>query len=382
MITISAASLAGWVFDLHLSRDLLPNSPEMKPNAAAAFLLSCIGLLFTTRGSGTRLKHAVCSICGVLVFLIGSITLGEYIFGFDARLDGMLLPIIPSGSASGADLRITTYVSANFAIIGLALATLTWSRPFRKISTYLSFFSLIVSYAAVLGHLFGAEYIYGIPSSNGTSPYAAVFFMIFTIGLLAANFDSSATKLLTSTSLGGSMARKLLPAVVLIPTFVGWLRTLGQDRGLYDTGFGAALMIFVCVTLMCGIVFFICSTVHKADKRRKLAEEELVEKERRYRELFDYGQSLICIHDVNGDLTTVNPAVLASLGYDREEIVGKNIRDFMPDEHKVQFPAFLRQINSEGISDGTFSLVTKSGKRVIWQYHSIMVWEPGQEPYI
>lgn len=382
VIAISVAALAGWVLDLHLSRDLLPSSPEMKPNAAVAFLLSGIGLLFATTGHGTRPKYAVSSICGLLVFLFGSITLGEYIFGFDARIDGLLLSLKPHGSAIAAGPRITTYVCVNFALIGLALATQTGSRSFRKISTYLSLLSLVVSYAAVLGYLFGAEYVYGIASSNGTAPYAAALFTIFTIGVLAANFDSPIAKLLTSASLGGSMARKLLPAVVLIPTFVGWLRILGQNRGLYDTGFGSALMIFVCVALMCGIVLFVCSTVHKADKRRKLVEEELVEKERRYRELFDYGQSLICIHDVNGSLTTVNPAALASLGYDREEIVGKNIRDFMPDGHKGQFPAFLRQINNEGISDGTFSLVTKSGKQVIWQYYSILVSEPGQEPYI
>ena len=59
-----------------------------------------------------------------------------------------------------------------------------------------------------------------------------------------------------------------------------------------------------------------------------------------------------------------------------------NLQDFIPEGLKPQFPSFLRQIRNEGISSGTFALIAKSGKQIVWQYQSILVSETGKEPYV
>src|SRR5258708_31202601 len=100
IIAISLAALIGWVFDLHIFRTLLPNNPEMKPNTAAAFVLFGIGLLFATADKVIRLKYVISVTCGIMVFLIGSLSLGEYLFGFDAGIDNILLPSIPSDATN------------------------------------------------------------------------------------------------------------------------------------------------------------------------------------------------------------------------------------------------------------------------------------------
>ena len=46
---------------------------------------------------------------------------------------------------------------------------------------------------------------------------------------------------LVSASPGGVMARRLLPAAVILPAALGWLRMVGQGAGLLGLELGLAL---------------------------------------------------------------------------------------------------------------------------------------------
>ena len=91
---------------------------------------------------------------------------------------------------------------------------------------------------------------------------------------------------------------------------------------------------------------------------------------------------MICLHDLKGTLRTVNPATVRSLGYELEEIIGHNLVEFLPEDERPRISAFLRRIENDGIADGLLPLVCKSGERVTWRYHSILISEPGEEPYV
>lgn len=378
---ISLAVLAGWILDIAFLKTVLPNFPVMKPNTAIALAIFGVGLFCSANFRSENLFGRAASLCGFAVCLIGAVSLAEYLAGSDLGIDTIIIPASKhtTGQFPG---RMSPHAAFNFALLGLSLVMLNARSLLQKISEFLVGIVSATTFAAVLGFLYKAEQLYGISSYNSMALHTAGLFLICTLGLFAANTGSRSVRLLTSKSLGGSTARKLLPAVIFIPAVAGWLRVLGQDRGYYDTGFGAAMTIFVCVTLMCVIVLFICSAIHTSDSLRRSAENELAEKEQRYRELFDYGQSMICIHDLDGVLTTVNPAAAHSIGYEREELIGRNIRDFMPEELRPQFPAFLRQIENEGAANGSFALIAKNRKRIVWQYQSILVSEPEKEPYV
>ena len=111
--------------------------------------------------------------------------------------------------------------------------------------------------------------------------------------------------------------------------------------------------------------------------------DHLSRSEKRYRDLFNYGQALICTHDKNGVVLTVNPAICKVLGFSEAELVGNNIAELLPPQAKTNFKAnYLDVINKEGVAKGLFTIITKNGGAVYLLFQNYKVQEPGIEPYI
>ena len=66
-------------------------------------------------------------------------------------------------------------------------------------------------------------------------------------------------------------------------------------------------------------------------------EEKVRVHEKRYRDLFNHSQALICTHDMDGKLLTVNPATCKILGYEEQEMLGRNLVEFIPEKHRPRF---------------------------------------------
>ncbi|HEY8971168.1 MAG TPA: PAS domain S-box protein, partial [Puia sp.] len=70
---------------------------------------------------------------------------------------------------------------------------------------------------------------------------------------------------------------------------------------------------------------------------RKEFEEKIRRSEKRYRDLFNYSQALICTHDMSGRLLAINPEICRVLGYAEGEMISRRIQDFIPAEHQSKF---------------------------------------------
>lgn len=100
----------------------------------------------------------------------------------------------------------------------------------------------------------------------------------------------------------------------------------------------------------------------------KEAEEQLIESEERYRDLFENASDLIQSLDMNGNILFVNKAWKETLGYSEEEIINKNIFDFIhndcKDKCKNHFENLLNSNKGEAL-DITFDLLTKDLNKII-----------------
>jgi two-component system sensor histidine kinase/response regulator len=118
-----------------------------------------------------------------------------------------------------------------------------------------------------------------------------------------------------------------------------------------------------------------------AYERLTQVEQALRESEKRYRDLVENSLGLICTHDLDGCLLMVNPAVARSLGYQREEIIGRNLREFLAPSVKRFFDKYLEEIRNHQTATGLIVLLTRDGQERIWQYHNFRQDETAP-PYV
>src|SRR4029453_10733740 len=102
----------------------------------------------------------------------------------------------------------------------------------------------------------------------------------------------------------------------------------------------------------------------------------LHDSERRYRELVEYSLGLICTHDLSGTILSINPAAAQSLGYQPQDGIGRNLRDFLPPDKRDLFDDYLRRIREQGRDEGLMSVQVRTGEHRIWLYRNVLSHAP------
>jgi two-component system cell cycle sensor histidine kinase/response regulator CckA len=111
--------------------------------------------------------------------------------------------------------------------------------------------------------------------------------------------------------------------------------------------------------------------------------QNLKELEKRYRDLFNSISDLIMIHDLEGRLLNVNPAVSQLSGYTFEELVGQPISDFIISKFRPFFrDEYLKEIQKRGCAEGVVIFQAKDGNEHYVEYRNVLVKQDGRKPYV
>ena len=112
------------------------------------------------------------------------------------------------------------------------------------------------------------------------------------------------------------------------------------------------------------------------------ARQELERREKRYHDLVHYSQALICTHDLQGIILTVNPAVEDLLGWPAAELVGHSLGNVMPPKHLPAFEVYLTALVTQRSQDQFLTICTRTGERRYLRCYSYSVTEAGHAPYV
>ena len=118
----------------------------------------------------------------------------------------------------------------------------------------------------------------------------------------------------------------------------------------------------------------------------KQAQDTLARSEKQYRDLMHYAQALICTYDLSGTLLSVNPALANLLGHPAADLLGQPLATYLLAEDQAGFADFLARMDAQGEAQGVLR-VLRALPRGSFElrhllYHTFVMREPGQQPYI
>ncbi|MBD8488982.1 PAS domain S-box protein [Echinicola sp. CAU 1574] len=104
----------------------------------------------------------------------------------------------------------------------------------------------------------------------------------------------------------------------------------------------------------------------------KLELENINYSENQFRNFFEESMGLMCTHDLKGKLLLINNASARSLGYEKNELLGKSLFDIIPKHHVGGIKHYLDEILQKGHSSGTMKTLHKDGSERMWLYTNVL----------
>jgi PAS domain S-box-containing protein len=115
---------------------------------------------------------------------------------------------------------------------------------------------------------------------------------------------------------------------------------------------------------------------------QRAAEDTLRESEARYRQLVEGALGMVCTHDLQGVLLSVNTHGAQSIGRTREEMTGHILSEFMPEERRAGFEKYLSEIIHKGEVQGLLYLQHVDGEVRVIAYRNKLIEIAGRPPYV
>ncbi|MGL4551245.1 MAG: PAS domain-containing protein, partial [Gemmataceae bacterium] len=360
-------ALAGWAFDVAALKTVLPGLPTMKVNTALAFVLAGASLAVAPRGVG-----ALGAGCAAAVALLAAATLAQHAGGLDLGIDQLLARDDRDGVSPGRMAPATAFM---LLALGAALTALHTGRALVPAQALAGLAGLL-SALACLGYLYGAEELYSHGPFSTIAVHTAGAALALALGVLALLPAAGLTRLVSDDGVGGLMVRRVLPAAVLIPVLMGWLRLAGQRAGWYDMEFGLALYAVVNVVAFSGLVLATATQVQAFDARRRRAEE-------RYELAVRGSNDGIWDWDIRTNENFFSDRCLQMWGYAPGEVVPsfRTWHDRLhPDDRDGVLSALKRHLAEHAPYDVEYRARTEGGQWRWYRSRGQAVWDADGRP--
>lgn len=240
---------------------LTVTSATIMPNSALALCVLGGGILASSAANKPLRLAGQLGFC--LVLLLSSITLAEYAKSISWSID-TLLTRHPSRIAPLAAWCLLLTAIAGFFIHGQERWQI-WL--FSLATTVAGFLSLLT----LMGHLFDVRPF----SGSGTSSFTALGLFTLAASLIFTRPHITLTEIFFSATTGGIMARRLLPAALLLPLLIGFLVQLGEAGGLYDAASGVSVAAVIFLVSFTTLVAWSAHSIHRVDQALQSARQEV-----------------------------------------------------------------------------------------------------------
>lgn len=362
VMLIAATILSGWIFGLELLKHPLPTNVLMNPLTAFLFIIS--GISFLLLRSGKTGNNFTGRLLAILVALVALLKLAALYPQLNFGLDYFLLrdKLVQAGS-TGSKVSMNIGSSVCFVLNSSILLLLAGksNRSFRAGQVLIACL-LVIAWFSFISYLYRVDSFYKIFTYVPMSIYAAICFLLMVVAHLFSFPGKGIMQLLTSQYSASALARRLIPAAIIIPTFLGFLRIEGHGQSLFTREFGVAALILSITLLFIGIIWYSASILIKREKENGKAEDIL-----RYNDsLLQNISDAIISTDIELKIRTWNRHAETLYEYTSVEVEGKNLEGVLRTKYPegISYQAIGEKFMSSGSWAGELIHFTKSGKKL------------------
>jgi len=340
-LSVGLFVLAGWAFDMEQLTNIAPSWPKMVKLSALSFVLAGVALWLATLDARVPAKATA-----ALLAAIGLTVLVRDATGWDVYIEQLSFAPLPMDG--GLILpRMSMATAAGIALLGLSLWFAQAPRTAGRHQVFLVL-SLLFGWLGLSRFVFGGEPLFAF---TNMAVHTGILLLLLSAGALTLRRDAGVARLLASKGVGGGMARRLLPAAIVVPLFAGAFMLHIERRGI--VGLEGAVSVFALASIFLFVLFVLVNAARgeRADSLRRAAERGLRLSEERNQLIVETALDGVITINAGGVITGWNTQAERLFGWTRVEAMGRELAEvIIPERAREQHRKGLRRYVQSGVA--------------------------------
>jgi two-component system CheB/CheR fusion protein len=274
-IAIALSMLILWLTTGAATQRQWPYLFLMKSGTALCLLILAIGLFgLWAKGRTINLMGAACA-CLVIAF--AAAVLAQYSLSIDLGIDQWLVADHSTDRWPG---RTSVGMAISLLMIGTAYLILASSREALTAQAIL-LAAVVIPITSIGGYLYQAPDLSPFYRTSVVSLHSAICTLFLCAGGLFLQPAAGLTRLLLSDSIAGNVARRLLPAAILLPAAVGATILYGERMSVLSNALGFAMLVTSSALVFAAAVWIVTAVMLRTENAKAHAESTRDAAERR-----------------------------------------------------------------------------------------------------
>jgi len=364
-VAIGALGILGWLLDASALRSIAPGWVSIRPFTAVAMILLGLTPWLVPGGADGRRRwpgHAA----AFAAILLGLLALAEHLFHLAPAVDDLLFPARLGAAAVTGRMALTTAIA--FVLLGVAeLAGVAGGSAAAALAEGAAVLAGTIAGVVLTGYAFGVAPHEAATPSVPMAVNTAIGLAALAVAGVAGQPRSRLVRILSSEPPGGTLVRRLLPALLVTVFVLQWLGLAAERGGLYGSAVGYALQLLTSVVLLSALVLWSATAVNRTVLRRQQAEAELRDNQDRLRAVFEHAGVGLAYIAPDGRFLQVNQRLCDILGYASYELLTRSFQDVTHPAHVGTDVAQLERLAAgEGDSYATEKRYLRKDGSEVW----------------